>query len=71
MAFLGLPAQSQQRDPQFLSKDHRSNLDSFRRLSEPIDDSSVGKWRTALDTSEKAVFAKRSRRALAHYGYDS
>lgn len=70
MEFLGLKLQDQQLDPNVFGKDKRARSEHFCKLATPIDDASVGKWKTSLSDDEKLAFAARAYDALKYFGYE-
>ncbi len=70
MTFLNLDFQEQQLDPAYLSADKRSNNEVFKRLKEPINPSSVGRWRNELSEYEKRVFVKIAGKELKKKNYE-
>ena len=69
MDFLGYPLQDKQLDPQIYSKDHRANLNQFKRLRSQITPSSVGRWTKEMSKLEKQIFIRIASKELSFYGY--
>jgi hypothetical protein len=69
MDFLGYPLQDIQLDPEIYSKDHRANLDHFKRLRSQITPASVGRWKEEMNKFEKQTFVRIAIKELNFYGY--
>lgn len=70
MDFLGLEQQEQQLDPNVYGVDERSKRKHFKRLSGPIDNSSVGRWKRELDSSDLEAIQSESFELLHKLGYE-
>ena len=71
MAFLDLKLEASQLDPSIYGRDSRAALDNHRRLSQPIQDTSVERWRHELSDREKSIFLRICSAELRAYGYDT
>jgi hypothetical protein len=69
MKFLNASPVDDQADPNVLGLDDRANRQVFAKLREPINPSSVGRWREELSTSKSNQFAAVARDALLLLGY--
>lgn len=70
MAFLGLELEADQTDPSRFGSDRRANLKEFEKLSQPINNSSVNRWRTQLSQVEIQCFEKVAGKELIASGYE-
>lgn len=69
MNFIDLSAEESQLSSTRISNDKRSDLKEFKRLREPINSSSVGRWRIELTNEEIQDFSKIAGEVLVHCGY--
>lgn len=70
MRFLELEFNSSQIDPSLIGNDRRSSEKVFEKLKQPINSSSVDRWKRDLNTSEQALFKELAGRELKAAGYD-
>ncbi len=69
MDFLGLPFEEKQLNPLIYGADARSQLDVFKKLANPIDTASVGRYILEMRDSERHQFERIARNELSYYGY--
>jgi hypothetical protein len=69
MNFLGLAFEAGQLDPELIQSDSRAKLNEFKRLSEPINSSSVNRYVSELTPQEIQIFARIAGKELIHYHY--
>ncbi len=71
MLALGLSPQEKQLDTYAIGLDVRSERQEFARLSQPIQTTSVGRWKEELTTAEVQTFNLYAGKVLAELGYPS
>lgn len=69
MSFLDLKIEDNQISNTFRYKDKRATLEHFKKLNNPINNSSVGKWKKELKESENEIFIKYSKTSLEYFNY--
>lgn len=69
MDYLNLDFQDAQLDTSFRAKDRRSNREQFKRLSQNINSSSVGRYKSDMSQDEIQTFNRISKDVLKYYGY--
>ena len=69
MSFLNLTLEQAQIDGSFRSEDKRAKLKQFEKLNEPINSSSVNKWKGELTERENLKFIKYAKFGLDYFNY--
>ena len=69
MSFLNLEFENQQLDYRLRSEDKRAKREVFKKLNEPINTASIGKWKKQLTKDEKTSFNRYAQKALEFFGY--
>jgi len=69
MHFLGLKLDARQLDPEYISQDHRAKRDEFKKLKEPINRSSCGRWEKELSKEGLNIFLEIAGDQLSSLGY--
>ena len=69
MEFIDLTSEESQYDSTRIGDDQRVKRTEFKRLGEPINTASVGRWKTELSRDEVNTFEKIAGKELALYGY--
>lgn len=70
MDYIGLDLEKPQLDSVAIGNDHRAKDPNFRRLGQPINGSSIGRWRQELSCREVQKFEATAGELLTRYGYD-
>lgn len=69
MSFLKLTLEHAQIDASFRSKDKRAKLEQFKKLNEPINSTSVNRWKRELTERENLKFIKYAKFGLDYFNY--